>query len=119
MFVVARRFFSSGAVAETEKASAEIAAKLHKEFSEQCANIMKTRGHRKLEMGTVKSKNGKEMTFDFSYGWPTRYYCKCNTSSEIMTKEAITQFEVGCGKSCLFVETSEGSGCHSPSCYLF
>ena len=94
MFVVARRFFSTGAVAETEKAAAEVAAKLQKEFSEHCANIMKVRGHRKLEMGTVKAKNGKEMTFDFTYGWPTRYYCKCNTSTEVVTKETIAQFEV-------------------------
>ena len=119
MFVVARRFFSSGAVAETEKATAEMAAKLQKEFSEQCANIMKVRGHRKLEMGTVKSKNGKEMTFDFSYGWPTRYYCKCNTSSEVVTKEAIAQFEVECGGSCSFIERVKGSGCYSPPCCLF
>ena len=87
-------FFATGTVTEVEKVTTEVAAKLQKEFSEQCANVMKVRGHHKLQMETVKSKNGKEMKFDFSYGWPTRYYCVCNTSSETVTKDVITKFEV-------------------------
>ena len=94
MFLVTRRFFATGTVTEVEKVTTEVAAKLQKEFSEQCANVMKVRGHHKLQMETVKSKNGKEMKFDFSYGWPTRYYCVCNTSSETVTKDVITKFEV-------------------------
>ncbi|KNB44715.1 hypothetical protein JH06_3191 [Blastocystis sp. subtype 4] len=93
MFLVTRRFFATGTVTEVEKVTTEVAAKLQKEFSEQCANVMKVRGHHKLQMETVKSKNGKEMKFDFSYGWPTRYYCVCNTSSETVTKDVITKFE--------------------------
>lgn len=116
MFVVARRFFATGAVTEAEKASAEVAAKLQKEFSDQCFNVMKVRGHHKLELGTVKSKNGKSMTFDFSYGWPTRYYCKCNMSAKTITKEEMAQFEVSGGQSAVRYRGLRGCGRHSQPC---
>lgn len=97
MQTIARRFFATEAAAELEKTAAEKATQLQKLFSEECSNIMKTRGHHKLQMGTVVSKNGKEMKFDFSYGWPFRYYCVCNLGKETVTKEAMKKFEVGSG----------------------
>lgn len=93
---IARRFFATEAAAELEKTAAEKATQLQKQFSEECAAIMKTRGHHKLQMGTVVSKNGSEMKFDFTYGWPFRYYCVCNMGTETVTKEAMKKFEVGC-----------------------
>ena len=96
MQAIARRFFATEAAAELEKTAAEKATQLQELFSEQCATIMKTRGHHKLEMGTVVSKNGSEMKFDFTYGWPIRYYCVCNMAEETVTKEAMKKFEVGC-----------------------
>ena len=95
MFLVTRRFFATGTVTEVEKVTTEVAAKLQKEFSEQCANVMKVRGHHKLQMETVKSKNGKEMKFDFSYGWPTRYYCVCNTSSKPLQRMVSQRLRFG------------------------
>ena len=74
--------------------AAETAKQLQKEYASQCSSIMKVRGHHKIAMNTVKSKNGHEMSFDFSYGWPFRYYCKCNTSAEPLTREMVESFEV-------------------------
>ena len=85
---IARRFFATEAAAELEKTAAEKATQLQKQFSEECAAIMKTRGHHKLQMGTVVSKNGSEMKFDFTYGWPFRYYCVCNMGTETVVKLA-------------------------------
>lgn len=95
MLPITRRFFTTATVQQTEKATAEVAAKLQKEFSEHCAAVMKMRGHKKFAMNTVKEKNGHSMTYDFSYGWPCRYYCKCNLSTEKVSKEAMLAFEVG------------------------
>ena len=92
MFLVSRRFFTTGAVAE--KAATEVSAQLRKEFAERCAAMMKVHGHHKLEMDTVKSKNGHTLRLDFSYGWPFRYYCMVNTSEEMVTKEEMMKFEV-------------------------
>ena len=102
MFALSRRFFSTEAVKEVEKVAAEAAKQLQKDYAVQCSNIMKVRGHHKVLMNTVKGKNGHEMTFDFTYGWPFRYYCKCNPSTEPLTKEMIDAFEVIYNFSCLF-----------------
>ena len=92
---IIRRFFATEAAADLQKTAAEQTTQLQKLFSEECANIMKVRGHHKLQMGTVVSKKGNEMKFDFTYGWPFRYYCVCNLSEETVTKEAMKKFEVG------------------------
>lgn len=113
MFVLSRRFFSAEAVKEVEKAAAEAAKQLQKDYTTQCSTVMKVRGHHKIALNTVKSKNGQEMRFDFSYGWPFRYYCKCNPSTEPVTKEMIQSFEVSSLFLHSFVEGVEGCRCKS------
>ena len=88
MLSVSRRFFATATVQGAEKASAEAAAKLQK------ASVMKMRGHKKFAMDTVKTKDGHSMTYDFSYGWPCRYYCKCDLTTETISKDAMLAFEV-------------------------
>lgn len=101
MLSVSRRFFATATVQGAEKASAEAAAKLQKEFAEHCASVMKMRGHKKFAMDTVKTKDGHSMTYDFSYGWPCRYYCKCDLTTQTISKDAMLTFEVAraCGLS--------------------
>ena len=94
MFVIARRFFATEAAAGLQQKAAESTTELQKLFSNQSATLMKVRGHHKLQMDTVVSKRGKQMKFDFTYGWPFRYYCVCDLGTETVTKEAMLKFEV-------------------------
>ena len=94
MYAISRRFFSAEAVKEVEKVAAEATKQLQKEYASHRSEVMKVRGHHKIMMNTVKAKNGHEMSFDFSYGWPFRYYCKCNTSTEPVTRQMVESFEV-------------------------
>ena len=94
MYAISRRFFSAEAVKEVEKVAAEATKQLQKEYASHCSEVMKVRGHHKIAMNTIKAKNGHEMNFDFSYGWPFRYYCKCNTSTEPVTRQMVESFEV-------------------------
>lgn len=111
MLPITRRFFTTATVQQTEKVTAEVATKLQKEFSEHCAAVMKMRGHKKFAMGTVKEKNGHSMSYDFSYGWPCRYYCKCDLSTEKISKEAMLAFEVGMEKGCKGIEAESACWC--------
>ena len=65
-------------------------------FLKQCMDLIGKRGHCRIRLGeTVLNTKGEPVSFDITYGWPFRHYCKCNFSSDPVSFEQIKEFEVG------------------------
>lgn len=65
-------------------------------FLKHCMDLISKRGHCRIRLGeTLTTSKGEPVYFDISYGWPIRYYCRCNFSNEPVSFEQIKEFEVG------------------------
>lgn len=65
-------------------------------FLKQCMDLIDKRGHCRIRLGeTVLNTKGEPVSFDITYGWPFRHYCKCNFSNDPVSFEQIKEFEVG------------------------
>ena len=70
-------------------------------------DLIDKRGHCRIRLGeTVTNSRGEPVSFDITYGWPLRYYCKCNFSSDPVSCEQIKEFEVGLHNVCYPLEFS-------------
>lgn len=76
-------------------------------FLKQCIDLIEKRGHWRIRLGEEKTqKNGMKVSFDITYGWPIRYYCKCNFSNNPVQTADIKEFEVGCFIGLRLIEIS-------------
>ena len=67
----------------------------HELFLKRCTDLIERRGHRFIHLGeTVIDSEGNPEFFDITYGWPIRYYCKCNFSDNPVFSDEIKAFEV-------------------------
>lgn len=67
----------------------------HALFLKRCTDLIERRGHRFIHLGeTIIDSEGNPEFFDITYGWPIRYYCKCNFSDNPVQADEIKTFEV-------------------------
>lgn len=67
----------------------------HELFLKRCTDLIERRGHRFIHLGeTVIDSEGNPEFFDITYGWPFRYYCKCNFSDNPVLADEVKAFEV-------------------------
>lgn len=77
------------------------------QFLKHCMDLIDKRGHCRIRLGeTVTNSKGDAISFDITYGWPIRYYCRCNFSNEPVSYGQIKEFEVGFIIGYYFVEFS-------------
>ena len=83
---IPRHFFGSYALQDPSK---EL-------FIKRCTDLIERRGHRFIRVGVKRvTSKGKTEVFDITYGWPIRYYCRCNFSDNPVQSSELKQFEVG------------------------
>lgn len=65
-------------------------------FIKHCTELIERRGFSNIHLGVKKlSRDGKVETFDISYGYVIRHYCKCNFGDNPVQVSEIKAFEVG------------------------
>ena len=65
-------------------------------FIKHCTVLIERRGFSNIHLGVKKlSRDGKVETFDISYGYVIRHYCKCNFGDNPVQESEIKAFEVG------------------------
>ncbi|KNB46437.1 hypothetical protein JH06_0214 [Blastocystis sp. subtype 4] len=63
-------------------------------FIKHCTVLIERRGFSNIHLGVKKlSRDGKVETFDISYGYVIRHYCKCNFGDNPVQESEIKAFE--------------------------